>query len=168
MKELQERESRGETVKGTNLSPEELGFNLVDKRAVLNCQACVRYIPIKETEAEEDTKTKHCMTFSHIKYVDEYNERERKHKEKKARDEERKLAAAAAAVAASKTEDDEDKNTKSDDSKATEDNMDTTVANTNVNDSGEQNEVEQKENVENLEEEREVKPRVSLVNNNNN
>jgi hypothetical protein len=76
MKELQEGEAKGDNVKGTNLSPEELGLNLLEIRTVFYCNACIRYIPIKGDT--EEAKKNHCMTLNHLKGVEEFNERERR------------------------------------------------------------------------------------------
>jgi hypothetical protein len=93
MKELQEGEAKGENVKGTNLSQEELGLDLVEQRTVFYCNACTRYLPIKGTL--EETKSKHCMTLTHLKYVDEYRQRE---KQIALREKEREKAAAKKAL----------------------------------------------------------------------
>ncbi|ODM91945.1 hypothetical protein Ocin01_14741 [Orchesella cincta] len=76
MKELQEGEAKGDNVKGTNLSPEELGLDLVEIRTVFYCNACIRYIPIKGQT--DDAKKNHCMTLNHLKNVEEFNEKERR------------------------------------------------------------------------------------------
>jgi len=76
MKELQEREAKGNNVKGTNLSPEELGLNLVEIRTVFYCNACMRYIPIKGQQ--DEAKKNHCMTLNHLKSVEDFNEKERR------------------------------------------------------------------------------------------
>lgn len=76
MKELQERTASGDNVSGTNLSPEELGMDLIEIRTCFYCNACIRYIPIKGDT--DEAKKNHCMTLNHLKSVEEFNERERR------------------------------------------------------------------------------------------
>lgn len=71
---MREKEAKGEcVVKGTNLSEEDLGMNLMEQRTVYYCSACVRYLPIRDSE--EETKMRHCTSLTHVKLVEEYRQR---------------------------------------------------------------------------------------------
>jgi len=74
LKEMKEMESKGECVKGTNMTPDQLGMNMLDEKTVVHCRACVRYFPIRDGNFEE-TQLKHCLTLNHIKQVEEYQAR---------------------------------------------------------------------------------------------
>ncbi|XP_021955184.1 DNA ligase 1 isoform X2 [Folsomia candida] len=96
MKELKDAEGKVDGVKGTNLTQEELGADLVEVRTVFFCNACVRYLPIKGDI--DEAKERHCMTLTHVKGVEEFHQREKKiaerqriRMEREERDKERRL-----------------------------------------------------------------------------
>jgi len=85
-----------------------LGLELLEQRTVFYCNACLRYLPIKDDV--EETRRKHCMTVNHLRYVEELRLREKRREErriedeKKAKEEEERKAAKALEAAQKETE----------------------------------------------------------------
>jgi len=66
-----------------------LGLDLVELRTVFFCNACVRYLPIKGDY--DEVKSRHCMTLTHIKCVEEFRQREKRIAERQRKRIEREL-----------------------------------------------------------------------------